>query len=191
MLWICFPLFLCWVNPLSRMFTSQYLSFPFMFLCFYYIWIHKQYIAYFSHFNTLYTWSIILCIILQLASPPPPQIGISLVHFYQTTVSYCISSLLFSSHLEECVTNNIVMNILGHIPPGNRLTFLENIHQEATVWSSYKALTWLEGPRWRSKMLVPTHTPTSGRGEAWLLCGLIDTWYSQVLNFLLSRWVAS
>lgn len=73
--------------------------------------------------------------------PPPPQIGISLVHFYQTTVPYCISSLLFSSHLEECVTNNIVMNILGHIPPGNRLTFLENIHQEATVWSSYKALT--------------------------------------------------
>ena len=42
-----------------------------------------------------------------------------------------------------------------------------------------------------SKLGVPTHTPTSGRGEAWLLCGLIDTWYSQVLYFLLSRWVAS
>lgn len=70
-----------------------------------------------------------------------PQISITLVHFHQTIVFYCISSLLFSSHLEECVTKNIAMNILGHIPPGNRFMFLENIHQEAIVQSSYKALT--------------------------------------------------
>lgn len=157
MLWICFPLFLCWVNPLSRMFTSQYLSFPFMFLCFYYIWIHKQYTAYFPHFNTLCTWSIILCIILQLASSP--QMRHLTSSFYQTIVPYCISSLLFSSHLEECVTNNIVMNVLGHIHSGNRLTFLENIHQEATVRSSYKALTWLAGPRYRSRCLYQLTLP--------------------------------
>ena len=69
------------------------------------------------------------------------QMGITLVHSHQTIVSYCISNLLFSSRLEECVTNNTVMNILGHVSPGNRLAFLENIHQETIVRSSYKALT--------------------------------------------------
>lgn len=89
------------------------------------------------------------------------------------------------------ITNNTVVNILGYIPLGSRLTALEDIHQEAIVRSGYIALTLLDIPtlqqgcanshlhQQQRKVLIP-HLPQ-----------LIDTWYSQVFKFLSSRWVVS
>lgn len=152
------------------------------------IWIHKQYTAYFPHFNTLCTWSIILCIILQLKLPPAPQIGISLVHSHQihSTLTAC---LLFSSHLEECVTNNIVMNVLGHIPPGNRLTFFREYSNCRSSYKSFNLTRWSQITFQDACTNSHSHQ-WQGRGLAALRA--FDTWYSQVLNVSkISRWVAS
>lgn len=125
----------------------QYLSFPFMFLCFYYIWNHELYTGSFPpsyYFIYMITYSMhhsagCCCFFF--------QVGIALFHFHQCIVFHCVSILLFNSHLEKHVTNNTVINILGCFPLGNMLKFLKDIHPEAIVQSSYKALTLLDTPR--------------------------------------------
>ena len=66
---------------------------------------------------------------------------------------------------------------------GNRLTFQENIPQEAIVRSGHIASTLLDGPRWLSNVVVPTYIATSSQGGALLPHRLMDTGILKFLNF--------
>lgn len=64
----------------------------------------------------------------------------------------------------------------------NRLTFQENIPQEAIVRSGHVASTLLDGPRWLSNVVVPTYIPTSSQGGALPPHRLMDTGILEFLN---------
>lgn len=147
MLWICFPLFLAELITILKIYALVFILPIHVFMLLLYMEprvIHRiisPILLLYIHDNLLYASFCRLLLFFFF------QVGIALFHFHQCIVFHCVSILLFNSHLEKHVTNNTVINILGCFPLGNMLKFLKDIHPEAIVQSSYKALTLLDTPR--------------------------------------------